>query len=174
VGNLLDSSRLAAGVVHPELGRVYLEEAVQRALVSIGRGKTGFFRSGIDRVRVDVGDAVALADPGLLERVLANLLDNALRYAPEGPVRVTACQLGDRVLLNVADQGRGLPHDGEHLFEPFQRIGDHDNTAGIGLGLSVARGFVEAMGGSLQPTETPGGGLTMVVDLAAPPGVSVG
>lgn len=172
VGNLLDSSRLAAGVVHPELGRVYLEEAVQRALVSIGRGKTGFFRSGIDRVRVDVGDAVALADPGLLERVLANLLDNALRYAPEGPVRVTACQLGDRVLLNVADQGRGLPHDGEHLFEPFQRIGDHDNTAGIGLGLSVARGFVEAMGGSLQPTETPGGGLTMVVDLAAPPGVS--
>ncbi|MEB3021263.1 sensor histidine kinase [[Mycobacterium] crassicus] len=169
VGNLLDSSRLAAGVVHPELSRVYLEEAVQRALVGIGRGKTGFFRSGIDRVEVDVGDGVVLADAGLLDRVLANLLDNALRYAPDSPVRVTACRVGDRVLINVADQGRGLPPGGEHLFEPFQRIGDQNNATGIGLGLSVARGFVEAMGGTVQATETPGGGLTMVVDLAAPP-----
>ncbi|OBG33992.1 sensor histidine kinase KdpD [Mycolicibacter heraklionensis] len=169
VGNLLDSSRLAAGVVHPELGRVYLDEAVQRALVSIGRGNTGFFRSGIDRVKVDVGDEVVLADAGLLERVLANLLDNALRYAPDGPIRVSACQVGDRVLINVADQGRGLPPGGERLFEPFQRIGDQNNTTGIGLGLSVARGFVESMGGTVSATETPGGGLTMVVDLAAPP-----
>jgi len=168
VGNLLDSSRLAAGVIHPELGRVYLEEAVERALVSISRGTTGF-RSGIDRVKVDVGDGVVLADAGLLERVLANLLDNALRYAPDGPIRVTACQVADRVLINVADQGRGLPPGGERLFEPFQRIGDQNNTAGIGLGMSVARGFVESMGGTISATETPGGGLTMVVDLAAPP-----
>nr|WP_241178714.1 sensor histidine kinase KdpD [Mycobacterium sp. P7213] len=168
VGNLLDSSRLAAGVIHPELGRVYLEEAVQRALVSIGRGNTGFFRSGIDRVKVDVGDGVVLADAGLLERVLANLLDNALRYAPDGPIRVSACQAGDRVLINIADQGRGLPPGGERLFEPFQRIGDQNNTTGIGLGLSVARGFVESMNGTISATETPGGGLTMVVDLAAP------
>ncbi|CAJ1499620.1 sensor histidine kinase [[Mycobacterium] holstebronense] len=169
VGNLLDSSRLAAGVVHPELGRVYVEEIVQRALVSIGRGNTGFFRSGIERVQVDVGDEVVLADAGLLERVLANLLDNALRYAPDGPIRVTACQFGDRVLINVADQGRGLPPGGERLFEPFQRIGDQNNTTGIGLGLSVARGFIESMGGTVSATETPGGGLTMMVDLAAPP-----
>ncbi|MEB3068592.1 sensor histidine kinase [[Mycobacterium] vasticus] len=169
VGNLLDSSRLATGVVHPELGHVYLEEAVERALASIGRGATGFFRSGIDRVGVDVGDSVVLADAGLLERVLANLLDNALRYAPDGPIRVSACQVGDRVLINVADQGCGLPPGGERLFEPFQRIGDQNNTTGIGLGLSVARGFVESMGGTISATETPGGGLTMVVDLAAPP-----
>ena len=82
VGNLLDSSRLAAGVVRPELHRVYLEETMQRALVSIGKGATGFYRSAIDRVKVDVGDAVVMADSGLLERVFANLIDNALRYAP--------------------------------------------------------------------------------------------
>ncbi|MEB3031571.1 sensor histidine kinase [[Mycobacterium] nativiensis] len=168
VGNLLDSSRLAAGVVHPELSRVYLEEAVERALVSIGRGETGFRRSGLDRVKVDVGDGVVLADAGLLDRVLANLLDNALRYAPDSPVRVSACRVGDRVLIDIADQGRGLPPDGERLFEPFQRIGDQDNTTGMGLGLSVAQGFVEAMGGTIHATDTPGGGLTMVVDLAAP------
>ncbi|ORB00734.1 histidine kinase [Mycolicibacter minnesotensis] len=168
VGNLLDSSRLAAGAVQPQLRRVYLEEAVERALVSIGRGETGFRRSGIDRVTVEVDDAVVLADAGLLDRVLANLLDNALRYAPDSPVRVSACRAGDRVLIDVADQGRGLPPGGERLFEPFQRVGDQDNTTGMGLGLSVARGFVEAMGGTLRACETPGGGLTMVVDLAAP------
>ena len=85
VGNLLDSSRLAAGVVRPELRRVYLEETVQRALVSIGKGATGFYRSAIDRVKVDVGDAVVMADAGLLERVLANLIDNALRYSALQP-----------------------------------------------------------------------------------------
>ena len=88
VGNLLDSSRLAAGVVKPDLHTVYLEETTQRALVGIGKGATGFYRSAIDRVKVDVGDAVVMADPGLLERVLANLIDNALRYAPNCVVRV--------------------------------------------------------------------------------------
>lgn len=169
VGNLLDSSRLAAGVVRPDLRRVYLEETVQRALVSVGKGATGFYRSAIDRVKVDVGDAVAMADAGLLERVLANLIDNALRYAPNCVVRVNAGQVGDRVLINIIDEGPGIPHGGEdQLFEPFQRLGDHDNTTGVGLGMSVARGFVEAMGGSIQAGDTPGGGLTVVVDLAAP------
>ncbi|WP_232321023.1 sensor histidine kinase [Mycobacterium shimoidei] len=168
VGNLLDSSRLAAGVIRPELRRVYLEETVQRALVSIGQGATGFFRSGIDRVKVDVGATVVLADAGLLERVLANLIDNALRYAPNCVVRVNSGQVGDRVLINVIDEGPGLPHGSEnHLFGAFQRMGDHDNTTGVGLGLSVAQGFVEAMGGTIQATDTPGGGLTIVVDLAA-------
>ncbi len=169
VGNLLDSSRLAAGVVRPELRQVYLEETVQRALVSIGKGATGFYRSAIDRVKVDVGDAVVLADAGLLERVLANLIDNALRYAPNCVVRVNAGRVGDRVLINVVDEGPGIPHGTEdQLFEAFQRVGDHDNTVGVGLGMSVARGFVEAMGGTIQASETPGGGLTIVVDLAAP------
>lgn len=169
VGNLLDSSRLAAGVVHPELRRVYLEETVQRALVSIGKGATGFYRSAIDRVKVDVGDAVVLADAALLERVLANLIDNALRHAPNCVVRVNAGRVGERVLINVVDEGPGIPHGTEdQLFEAFQRLGDQDNTTGVGLGMSVARGFVEAMGGTIQAGDTPGGGLTIVVDLAAP------
>ena len=169
VGNLLDSSRLAAGVVHPEVRRVYLEETVQRALVSIGKGATGFYRSAIDRVKVDVGDAVVMADAGLLERVLANLIDNALRYAPNCVVRVNAGRVGDRVLINVIDEGPGIPHGAEEkIFAAFQRLGDHDNTTGVGLGMSVARGFVEAMGGTIAATDTPGGGLTVMVDLAAP------
>ena len=169
VGNLLDSSRLAAGVVRPELRQVYLEETVQHALVSIGKGATGFYRSAIDRVKVDVGDAVALADPGLLERVLANLIDNALRYAPDCVVRVNAGRVGDRLLINVIDEGPGIPRGTEEqLFEAFQRPGDQDNTTGVGLGMSVARGFVEAMGGTITAGDTPGGGLTIMVDLAAP------
>ena len=169
VGNLLDSSRLAAGVVRPDLRRVYLEETMQRALVSIGKGATGFYRSAIDRVKVDVGDAVVMADAGLLERVFANLIDNALRYAPNCVVRVNAGRVGDRVLINVIDEGPGIPKGTEdQVFEAFQRLGDHDNTTGVGLGMSVARGFVEAMGGSIAAGDTPGGGLTVVVELAAP------
>jgi two-component system, OmpR family, sensor histidine kinase KdpD len=169
VGNLLDSSRLAAGVVHPELRRVYLEEVVQKAIVGVSRGATGYRRAGLDRIKVEVGDAVAMADAGLLERVLANLLDNALRYAPDSPIRVYAGRVGDRVLINVADEGPGVPRGTEEqMFEPFQRLGDRDNRIGVGLGLSVAKGFVEAMDGTISATDTPGGGLTVVVDLAAP------
>ncbi len=171
VGNLLDSSRLAAGVIRPALTKVYLEEVVQRALIGIGKRSNTFGRGGLDQVKVEVGPTVAMADAGLLERVLANVIDNALRYASDSVVRVTASQIGERVLINVADEGRGLPRGGElHAFDPFQRLGDRDNTSGVGLGLSVARGFVEAMGGTVSATETPGGGLTMVVDLAAPAG----
>ncbi len=169
VGNLLDSSRLAAGVVKPELRRVYLEEVVQRSLLGISRGAIGFGSSGVDRVKVEVGDAVAMADIGLLERVLVNLIDNSLRYAADGPVRVNAARVGDRVVIAVVDEGKGVARGAEEqMFAPFQRMGDHDNSSGVGLGLSVARGFVEAMGGAIAATDTPGGGLTLVVDLAAP------
>ena len=169
VDNLLDSSRLAAGVLRPQLKRVYLEEVVQRALLSISRGATGFGAWGLNRIKVDVGDGVVMADAGLLERVLANLIDNALRYAPDSMVRVNAGRVGERMLINVVDEGPGVPHGTEEqLFEPFQRMGDRDNKYGVGLGLSVARGFTEAMGGTISATDTPGGGLTIVVDLAAP------
>jgi two-component system, OmpR family, sensor histidine kinase KdpD len=169
VGNLLDSSRLAAGVVTPDMLRVYLEETVQRALVGISKHSTGFRSVSLDRVKVDVADAVVMADSGLLERVLANLIDNALRHAPDSLVRVTASSVGDRVLIAVIDEGPGIPRGtAEQLFAPFQRLGDHDNNSGVGLGLSVAKGFVEAMNGTIQATDTPGGGLTVLVDLAAP------
>lgn len=169
VGNLLDSSRLAAGVLKPELSPVYLEETVQRALLGISKGATGFRRRGLDRVKVEVGDAVAQGDAGLLERVLANLIDNALRYAPDGPIRISAGRVGDKVLLAVVDEGPGVPRGtADRLFAPFQRLGDHDTSVGLGLGLSVARGFVEAMGGTIAATDTPGGGLTVEIELAAP------
>jgi len=172
VANLLDSSRLAAGVVRPQLSEVYLEEVVQRALISIGKRNTIFGQGSLDRVKVEVGGTVAMADAGLLERVLANLIDNALRYAPDSIVRVNAGQVGGRVLINVVDEGPGVAKGAaERMFEPFQRLGDTDNTTGLGLGLSVAKGFVEAMGGTIQATDTPGGGLTVLVDLAAPPDV---
>ncbi|MCP2287454.1 two-component system, OmpR family, sensor histidine kinase KdpD [Nocardia amikacinitolerans] len=169
VGNLLDSSRLAVGVVSPQLRRVYMDEVVHRALVSVGMGARGLRRAAMNRVEVSVGEVSALADAGLLERVLANLIDNAIRHSPpDTPVRVTAERDGDHVAIAVVDRGRGVPPGAEEqLFEPFQRLGDRDNTTGVGLGLSVVRGFVEAMGGVVHAEPTPGGGLTMLVDLPA-------
>jgi two-component system sensor histidine kinase KdpD len=109
-----------------------------------------------------------LADPELLERVVANLVSNAVRYSPPGrPILITASSLAGRVELRVADRGPGIPHeDRERVFQPFQRFGDRDNETGVGLGLALSRGLVEAMGGSLEPEDTPGGGLTMVVRLS--------
>lgn len=167
VANLLDSSRLAAGVVRPQLRAVSCEEVVHRALVGLPRH---------ERVQVDLSPATeplptVLADPGLLERVLANLLANALQHAPRGEVRVSVAEQDSRVSMRIADTGPGLPRGGlERLFEPFQRLGDRDNSTGVGLGLAVVKGFTEAMGGTVTAEDTPGGGLTMVVELpSAPP-----
>ncbi len=165
VGNLLDSSRLAVGVIKPQMRKVYLDEVVHHALM--GMGTRGMRRTTMDRVKVDVGTIAVRADSGLLERVLANLIDNAARYSPrDSMVRVAAEQVGDRVAVTVVDTGPGVPTGLEdQLFEPFQRLGDRDTSTGVGLGLSVVRGFVDAMGGTVHAEPTPGGGLTMVIDL---------
>ena len=120
-------------------------------------------------MKVDVGDAVALADAGLLERVLANLLDNALRYAPNTMVRVNAARDGDRMLISVIDYGPGVPRGTEEeLFEAFQRLGDRDNTPvsdwGFRWPADSSKRWVER---SVAVTDTPGGGLTVIVELAA-------
>ncbi|MFE0257075.1 ATP-binding protein [Streptomyces sp. NPDC059010] len=157
VENLLDLSRLEAGVLRLKLRPTALEEVLPAALV--------------DTPGVEVGDVeeipAVLADPPLLERVIANLVTNAARYSPPGAkVLVTASALGDRAELRVVDRGPGLPAAGrDRLFEPFQRLGDTDNTTGLGLGLALARGLTEAMSGTVTPEDTPGGGLTMVVSL---------
>ncbi|MFF0607269.1 ATP-binding protein [Nocardia tengchongensis] len=165
VGNLLDSSRLAVGVIKPQMRKVYLDEVVHHALM--GMGTRGMRRTTMDRVKVDVGTIAVRADSGLLERVLANLIDNAARYSPrDSMVRVAAEQVGNRVAVTVVDTGPGVPTGLEdQLFEPFQRLGDRDTSTGVGLGLSVVRGFVDAMGGTVHAEPTPGGGLTMVIDL---------
>jgi two-component system sensor histidine kinase KdpD len=170
VDNLLDMSRLQAGAVSATVSRTDVTEDVVRA--------TRFLEPA-DRARLALDWAddlpAALADPGLLERVLDNLVSNALRHAP-GPVRVTAGAVGERIEVRVTDQGPGIrPADRDRLFAPFQRLGDAPAGQGVGLGLAVARGLTEAMGGILAAEDTPGGGLTMVLSLAAatvPPGPS--
>lgn len=165
VDNLLDMSRLQAGAVAPTLAPTDLPTAVHRALSWVEEPDRG-------RVELDWPEELppALADSGLLERVLANLVDNAVRHAPSGPVAVTAGMLDEHVELRVVDHGPGVaPGDRERLFAPFQRLGDSPAGQGVGLGLAVARGLTEAMGGTLSAEDTPGSGLTMVVSLPAAP-----
>lgn len=168
VDNLLDSSRLAAGAVHPSPREVDVEETAVTALVAATVGR----KSDRRRVTVDTDGATVWADPGLLERVLGNLLDNALRHAPESAVRLTARTLWDtgraRTLIAVADDGEGIDAPSrDAVLRSFHRAGDTNASTGIGLGLSVVRGFVEAMGGTVSIDETPGGGTTVEVDLPA-------
>jgi two-component system, OmpR family, sensor histidine kinase KdpD len=163
VDNLLDMSRLQAGALSVVSRSVALDEVVPLALDDLGPAARG--------VVVDVPDDLpeVLADAGLLERVIANLVGNAVRYSPPGsPPVVTGSSLGDRVELRIIDRGPGIPApELDRVFAPFQRLGDTDNTTGVGLGLALSRGLTEAMGGSLTPEETPGGGLTMVVSLTS-------
>jgi two-component system, OmpR family, sensor histidine kinase KdpD len=155
--------------VTPLMQEVDLDEVVPMALGGVPQ----------DAVALDIPETlpVILADPGLLERVVANVVENAVKYAPDdGRVLVSASALHDRVELRIADRGPGVPESAkDRIFEPFQRYGDAPRGAGVGLGLAVARGFAEAMGGTLVADDTPGGGLTMVLVLRAagfqqPPG----
>jgi two-component system sensor histidine kinase KdpD len=163
VGNLLDMSRLQTGALHLAVRPVGLEEVTFSALASLSRDAS--------QVVVDVPETLprVAADPALLERAIANLVDNALAWTGAGQsVRIEAGQCGARIDLRVTDRGPGIPvNQREAVFQPFQRLGDSRNTSpdGVGLGLAVARGFVEAMGGELVLEDTPGGGLTTVVSL---------
>ncbi|MEU6342002.1 sensor histidine kinase KdpD [Streptomyces sp. NPDC046977] len=164
VGNLLDMSRLQTGTVNPLIREIDLDEVVPKALRGVPDGS----------VTLDVPETLPMVsvDPGLLERSVANIVENAVKYSPEGTrVLVAASALGDRVDLRVVDRGPGVPDTAkDRIFEPFQRYGDAPRGNGVGLGLAVARGFADAMGATLHPEDTPGGGLTMVLSLKAAPG----
>ena len=165
VDNLLDMSRLQAGAVTPTLAPTDVPTAVHRALAWLEE-------PDLERVELDRLEEFppVLADSGLLERVLANLVGNAVRHAPSGPVAVTGGLVDDHVELRIVDHGPGVaPADQERLFAPFQRLGDSPAGHGVGLGLAVARGLTEAMGGTVTVEDTPGGGLTMAVTLPAAP-----
>ena len=161
VRDLLDMSRLQVGAVDLTLRSVALEEVVAAAIAGL--------RAAHDRIEVDVPESLpmVLADAALLERALANLISNALAWSPAGtPVKVQAGQVGSLIDLRVVDRGPGVPvEDRERIFLPFQRLGDRSTDAGVGLGLAIAKGLIEAMGARLSLDDTPGGGLTMTVRL---------
>ncbi len=158
IGNLLDMSRLHTGSLQPFLRPTAIDEVAPVALLGLD-----------DSLRLDMavpdGFPLVLADPGLLERVLANLFTNALRYSPAArPPELHAELADDTVLLEVVDHGPGVPDEQkERIFEPFTRVGDRH--PGVGLGLAVAKGFAEAMGGRITAKDTPGGGLTVRIAL---------
>lgn len=158
VTDLLDMSRLQTGAVSPITTGASLRDVVEQAL-------RGLPQRDLLTVADDLPEV--LCDPALLERVVENLASNAIRHGGGGEVFAVAN--GPRVRLVVADHGPGVPEaDLPRLFEPFQRLGDVTAGEGIGLGLAVARGLTEAQGATLTASPTPGGGLTMTVELAAP------
>ena len=140
---------------------VGVDEVIPAALASIGA------RASEVEVDVDETHPRVLADPGLLERALANVIANALNHSPPGqPVRVVAGAAGDAVDV-VVDHRLGVPASDRADVLPFQRLGDAGGGEGVGLGLAIAKGFVEAIGGEMEIEDTPGGGLTMVFRLRA-------
>jgi len=161
VTNLLDVSRLQAGVLAVSLAPVAIDDVLPAVLDELTLPPGA--------VELDVSPALrpALADAVLLQRVLVNLLNNALRFSPAGthPL-VSASEFADTIQVRVVDSGPGVPDERrDQIFIPFQRLGDTDNDSGIGLGLALSKGFVEGMGGTLTTEDTPGGGLTTVVTL---------
>jgi two-component system sensor histidine kinase KdpD len=165
VDNLLSMSRLQAGVLSVHLQPVALDAVAAQALLHTPPGDTP--------VEVDIPDDLPLvhADTGLLERVIANLIANAQAASASGqPIRLHGHADQGHVELHVIDYGPGVPGaDRKRIFEPFQRLHDRTTTAGLGLGLAIARGFTEAMGGTITPTDTPGSGLTMTITIPVAP-----
>jgi len=163
VTNLLDMSRIQAGAVKPAIHAISVEDLLYQAVGTLGADGA--------LVAIDIADVLppVAADPGLLERALANVIDNAVAWSPPAtPVRVEAAVAGDQVDIRVIDQGPGIPRERrDQLFLPFQRLGDRTGGShnGIGLGLAVARGFTTAIGGELTVEDTPGGGATFVFSL---------
>jgi two-component system sensor histidine kinase KdpD len=168
VDNLLDMSRLQAGALSLFPRPAGLDEIVSRALDNL--------EPAARKITVDIPESLPEinVDPAILERVIVNLTENALRYSPAGkPPLLSASTLGDRVELRVIDRGPGIPEENrDRMFVPFQRLGDTDNTTGVGLGLALSRGLTEAMGGTLTAEETPGGGLTMTVSVPVVAGIT--
>ncbi|MEX5258044.1 sensor histidine kinase [Kocuria arenosa] len=173
IDDLLDMSRIQSGnlIVH----RVPLELAdLAGAAVRAACAPEQLSRISTD---IPLDTPPVLGDHGLLVRVIANLVENAFRHSGHGPVTLQAATVADSVQLRIIDHGPGVAHpDQERIFQPLQRLGDRDNTTGVGLGLAVARGLAEGVGGQLNAEDTPGGGLTMVLSLRAaplpPPGAS--
>lgn len=163
VDDLLDLSRLQAGTLRTRREEVWIDEVVSPALDELG--------PAADHVAIDVPEDLppCLADAALVKRALVNLIGNALRHSPAVPPTVRASAGTDHLEIRIIDSGPGVPaHEKDRMFTPFQRLGD-TSAGGLGLGLALSRGLIEAMGGRLVPEDTPGGGLTMVINLPLRP-----
>ena len=157
IDNLLDLSRIQTGLLHPVLRPRSLEEILPIAVAGHPPGSVV--------LELEESAPFVRTDAGLLERVVANLVANAVRASRGKPVRVVAQVLDKEISILVIDRGPGVPvAQRDRMFEPFQRL-DDTGSAGLGLGLAVARGLTEAMGGTLTAEDTPGGGLTMVLSV---------
>lgn len=168
VGNLLDMSRLEAGAVTLHVGAAVVDDVVANALASLSRPTDPV------EVRIPEDVPLVLVDAELLERAVANVLGNALAWSPPGAsIVVEAAAVGPSVHLRIADRGPGIPEDARAgAVRPFQRYDDRPapgDSNGVGLGLAVASGFVHAMQGELVLDDTPGGGLTVVIELPMAP-----
>ncbi len=161
VSDLLDAGRLEVGAIAPALQPTALDEVVTVALAELGEATADVI------VDVDPMLAPASADPGLLGRAVANVLANAIAHSPpDQPPSIVARSAAGALELHIVDHGPGISEeDAPQLFQPFQRLGDHAHRPGVGLGLHVAKGFVEAQRGTIELEATPGGGLTVVIRL---------
>ena len=159
VTNLLDVSRLQAGALAVSIEPVDAADVVLPALDELGLGP--------DSVELDLPHMLSpmSADAGLLQRVIVNIVANAVRFSPATErVRISASEFANTVEIRIMDRGPGIPVDRRaDVFVPFPRLGDTDNLTG--LGLAVSTGFVEGMHGTLEAEDTPGGGVTMVIAL---------
>jgi two-component system sensor histidine kinase KdpD len=168
IGNLLDMSRIHTRSLQPFIRPTALDEVAPIVVRGL---------DGAECLNFDIPEDLPLlaADPGLLERVLANLVANALRYSPnDNPPTLAASAKLDVVTIEVIDHGPGVPDDKrEQILLPFEQLGDQRSAAGVGLGLAVSKGFIEAMAGQLTAEATPGGGLTMRIALPASPSTHV-
>ena len=156
VRNLLDMTRLESGAVEVRAEWQPLEEVVGAALAQMERRLEGRPVT----TRLDAAPPMVLLDAVLIEQVLVNLLENALKYSPPGsPLEVTADREADAVAVKVADRGPGIPPGEEELiFGKFYRARGERETAGVGLGLAICRAIVDAHGGRIEARNRPGGG----------------
>ena len=159
VENLLDMSRLEAGAIFLNWRNVGIEDAVSGAIKSL--------KSPTDLIEISIDSELPpiKGDPILLERVIGNLLENALRFNPKDrSITIAAFQVEERIEMRIIDHGPGLStKDKSRIFTPFQRLGDRDNSTGVGLGLAIVKGFSELMNGRISIEETFQGGLTVVL-----------
>jgi two-component system sensor histidine kinase KdpD len=163
IANLLDMSRIELGVLKAKIAPVGIAEPLDAAIESIAP------RWPSVEVRCEVADHVVRADPVFLDRVIANVLENAVKAAAEGDdrrIEITGERAGDRCVVRIADHGPGIPDPAkEGVFHPFYRLDERDPRLGPGLGLAIVKGFLSLMDGEVWIEDTPGGGATLAFSL---------